>query len=109
MGVSASLVSPENLLFSGQVDQVDLPGVEGDFGVLSDHAPIVAALRPGIVTARAGSVSDGFVVFGGVAEFSREELSILADSASSVEDVDLAGLKAQIEQMQEALAKKSPG
>ena len=43
-----SLVSPEKLLFAGQVDQVDLPGVEGDFGVLAGHAPIVAMLRPGI-------------------------------------------------------------
>ena len=53
-----SLVSPESLLFSGQVDQVDLPGLEGDFGVLSGHAPIVAVLRPGIVTAMAGNVSE---------------------------------------------------
>ena len=43
------LVSPEQLLFSDEVDQVDLPGLEGDFGVLAGHAPIVAALRPGIV------------------------------------------------------------
>jgi F-type H+-transporting ATPase subunit epsilon len=104
-----SLVSPEKLLFAGQVDQVDLPGVEGDFGVLAGHAPIVAMLRPGIVTAIAGSVRDKFVVLGGLAEFSQEELTILADSASSVEDFDLAGLKAQIDEMQESLAKKPAG
>jgi len=45
-----SLVSSEKLLFAGQVDQVDLPGREGDFGVLAGHASIVADLRPGIVT-----------------------------------------------------------
>jgi F-type H+-transporting ATPase subunit epsilon len=101
-----SLVSPEKLLFSGQVDQVDLPGLEGDFGILAGHAPIVAALRPGIVTATAGGVSERFVVYGGLTEFSREELTILADSASSVEDVDLSGLKAQIEEMQERLSKE---
>jgi F-type H+-transporting ATPase subunit epsilon len=104
-----SLVSPEKLLFSGQVDQVDLPGVEGDFGVLAGHAPIVAMLHPGIVTAIAGSVRDKFVIFGGLAEFSQGELTILADSASSVEDVDLAGLKTQIEEMREGLAKKPAG
>jgi hypothetical protein len=49
--VQLSLVSPEKLLFAGEVDQVDLPGVEGDFGVLAGHAPIVAMLRPGIVIA----------------------------------------------------------
>jgi len=104
-----SLVSPEKLLFSGQVDQVDLPSVEGDFGVLAGHAPIVAMLRPGIVTAIAGSVRDKFVVFGGLAEFSQADLTILADTATSVEDFDVAGLKAQIEEMQEGLTKKPTG
>jgi F-type H+-transporting ATPase subunit epsilon len=103
-----SLVSPEKVLFSDQVDQVDLPGVEGDFGVLAGHAPIVAMLRPGIVTIISGTVRDRFVVLGGLAEFS-QELTILADSASSTDEFDLAEFKAQIEQMQADLAKKSVG
>jgi F-type H+-transporting ATPase subunit epsilon len=107
--LQVSLVSPEKQQFTGQVDQVDLPGVEGDFGVLPGHAPIVAMLRPGIVTAIAGSVRDRFVVFGGLAEFSKEELTILAESASSVDDFDLAGLKTEIEEMQQGLAKKAAG
>ena len=74
-----SLVSPEKLLFAGQVDQVDLPGAEGDFGVLAGHAPVVAVLRPGIVTTIAGTIRERFVVFGGLAEFSQAELTILAD------------------------------
>jgi F-type H+-transporting ATPase subunit epsilon len=61
------------------------------------------------VTAIAGSVRDRFVVFGGLAEFSNEQLTVLAESATSVEDLDLAGLKAQIEEMQEGLAKKPGG
>jgi F-type H+-transporting ATPase subunit epsilon len=104
-----SLVSPEKLLFSGQVDQVDLPGVEGDFGVLAGHAPVVAMLRPGLVTAIAGNIRDRFVVFGGLAEFSQDDLTILAESATSVEDLDLAALEAEIAEMQEGLAKQSPG
>ena len=78
-----SLVSPESLLFSGQVDQVDLPGIEGDLGVLAGHAPIVVMLRPGIVTAVAGDIRERFVILGGLAEFSHAELTILADLASS--------------------------
>ncbi|WP_439923066.1 F0F1 ATP synthase subunit epsilon [Nitrobacter sp. JJSN] len=104
-----SLVSPESLLFSGQVDQVDLPGIEGDLGVLAGHAPIVVMLRPGIVTAVAGNISERFVIFGGIAEFSQEKLTILADSASSVDGFDLAGLKSQIDEMQENIAKQSVG
>ena len=104
-----SLVSPENLLFTGQVDQVDLPGMEGDFGVLAGHAPIVAALRPGIVTAIVGTNREKFVVYGGLAEFASSELTVLADLATSVEDLDLAELKARIEEMQENLTKTPPG
>lgn len=106
----ASLVSPEKLLFTGEVDQVDLPGAEGDFGVLAGHAPVVAMLRPGIVTVITAGVRESFVVLGGIAEFSiRNELTILAETASSLEEFDLPGLKAQIEQMEEDLEKQSAG
>ena len=103
----ANLVSPEKLLFSDEVDQVDLPGLEGDFGVLAGHTPIVAALRPGIVDIRTADTRQRFVVLGGLAEFSSEELTILADTGSPVEEFDLADLMARIEQMQDNLAKIS--
>ena len=105
----ANLVSPEKLLFSDEVDQVDLPGLEGDFGVLAGHAPIVAALRPGIVVIRAANTQQGFVVLGGLAEFSKEELTILADAASTVEEFDLTDLMARIDVLQDNLAKISIG
>jgi F-type H+-transporting ATPase subunit epsilon len=104
-----NLVSPERLLFSDEVDQVDLPGLEGDFGVLAGHTPIVAALRPGIVVIRAANTRQGFVVLGGLAEFSKEELTILADTASTVEEFDLTDLMARIDAMQDNLAKISIG
>lgn len=99
-----NLVSPEQLLFSDQVDQVDLPGLEGDFGVLAGHAPIVAALRPGIVVIlRDANTRQRFVVLGGLAEFSKDELTILADTASKVEEFDLTDLMARIDKMQDNL------
>jgi F-type H+-transporting ATPase subunit epsilon len=105
----ANLVSPEKLLFSDEVDQVDLPGLEGDFGVLAGHTPIVAALRPGIVVIKTADTLQKFVVLGGLAEFSREELTVLADTASPVEEFDVADLTARIEQMQDDLTKISIG
>jgi len=104
-----SLVSPEKLLFTDQVDQVDLPGTEGDFGVLAGHAPIIAALRPGIVRIATANIRERFVVLGGLAEFSGEELTILADNAETAEDFDLDALKSRIEEMQEGLAKQTIG
>ena len=109
MSFQLSLVSPEKLLFAGPVDQVDLPGVEGDFGVLAGHAPVVAMLRPGIVVAIAGGARERFVILGGLAEFSNEVLTVLSDTAETVEDFDLGGLRAKIEEMQETLAKEPAG
>ena len=60
------LVSPEKLAFSGAVDQVDIPGVEGYFGVLAGHAPVVAAMRPGILTIIAGASRQKVIVLGGI-------------------------------------------
>src|SRR5205085_620543 len=81
------LVSPEKLLFSGEVDQVDIPGTEGDFGVLAGHAPTVSALRPGIMRVVVNNQTQNMVVLGGFAEVSSDgKLTVLADFADSVED-----------------------
>ena len=74
-------VSPESVLFSGDVDQVDLPGAEGDMGILAGHAPLVTALRPGIVTIFRGGAREPVVVIGGFAEVGPAGLTVLADRA----------------------------
>jgi F-type H+-transporting ATPase subunit epsilon len=103
------LVSPEKLMFSGEVDQVDVPGTEGDFGVFANHAPVVAMLRPGIVTVHEGGSKQSLVVFGGFAEVSPRGLTILADAVSSVEDFDVAVLEAQIREIEQGIAKMERG
>src|SRR5207302_3433530 len=79
------LVSPEKLAFSGEVDQVDVPGVEGDFGVLTGHAPVVVAVRPGILTISTGGAHQKVIVLGGLAEVSDNRLTVLADVATSIQ------------------------
>ena len=79
-----SLVSPEREVFSGLVDQVDAPGVEGDFGVLPDHAPFMTALREGLVTVYNGGARTQFDVKGGFADINAQGLSILAEEASEI-------------------------
>jgi F-type H+-transporting ATPase subunit epsilon len=103
------LVSPEKLMFSGEVDQVDVPGTEGDFGVFANHAPVVAMLRPGIVTVHEGGSEQRLVVFGGFAEVSPRGLTILADAVSSVEDFDVTVLQARIRELEEGIAKMERG
>jgi F-type H+-transporting ATPase subunit epsilon len=98
------LVSPEKLLFSGEVDQVDVPGSEGDFGVLAGHAPTVSALRPGIMTVFVNGQAQRMVVLGGFAEVSADgKLTVLADVANAVEDFDREELAERIEAQQEKI------
>ena len=100
------LVSPEKLAFSGEVDQVDIPGLEGDFGVLAGHAPVVAAMRPGILTVTQGGTHQKIIVLGGLAEVSEKGLTVLADVATSIDELDRAAFAEQISGMEEKLAEK---
>ena len=100
------LVSPEKIAFSGEVDQVDVPGTEGDFGVLAGHAPVVATIRPGILTVMAGGTQQKIIVLGGLAEVSAKGLTVLADVATSLEDLDRTAFADQISDMEAKLAQK---
>src|SRR5436305_10848744 len=104
------LVSPEKLLFSGEVDQVDVPGSEGDFGVLAGHAPTVSALRPGIMTVFVNGQAQRMVVLGGFAEVSADgKLTVLADLADSVEDFDRGVLSERITAQEETIKELEQG
>ena len=100
------LVSPEKIAYSGEVDQVDVPGAEGDFGVLAGHAPVVATIRPGILTVMAGGTQQKIVVLGGLAEVSAKGLTVLADVATSMQDLDRATFSDQISGMEAKLSEK---
>ncbi len=84
-----SLVSPERELFSGKVDGVDVPGLEGDFGVLPNHAPVMTAIRMGAITIMDGTGTRRMFIRGGFADVTPEGLIILAEQA-----IDLATLDA---------------
>jgi F-type H+-transporting ATPase subunit epsilon len=98
------LVSPERLLFADEVDQVDVPGAEGDFGVLAGHAPMVTTLRPGILTIYEGGKVMPVVVNGGFAEVGPSGLTVLADMAVPREDFDVAVLAGEIKDTEEDVA-----
>ena len=109
MALHFELVSPEKLLFSGDVEQVDVPGAEGDFGVLEGHAPAVSTLRPGILTVHAAGGRQEIVVLGGFAEVSEGGLVVVADLADSVEEIDKAMLASRISEMEASAAKMDAG
>ncbi len=103
------LVSPEKIAFAGEADQVDVPGAEGDFGVFAGHAPMISLLRPGVVTVHVGGEQTQLVVLGGLAEVGPNGLTLLADVATSIEEVDRAALQAQIAATEERVKDMEQG
>lgn len=77
------LITPEKIFFEGDITQVNIPGTEGDFGVLAGHAPFVSTLRAGnVMIELAGGQAETIAVTGGIAEITPEKCVILADSAT---------------------------
>ena len=99
------LVSPEKLLFSGDVESVVVPGTEGDFQVYKDHSPIMSTLKPGILTVEENASKQmRLFVRGGFAEVSASGLTILAEEALPVEDLDGERLAQEIKNAEEDVA-----
>jgi len=98
-----SLVSPERELFAGQVDQVDIPGTEGDFGVFPDHSPMMAAIRTGAITVYMDGTETQFFVQGGFADVTPEGLTVLAEKSMPMADIDTANMTTEIEAATAAL------
>lgn len=99
------LVSPEKMLFSGDVESVVAPGAEGQFTVLKDHAPLMTTLRPGVVAIeRDGGAVDKLFVRGGFADVNASGFTILAEHAVPLAEMNAAKIDADIEMAKEDLA-----
>jgi F-type H+-transporting ATPase subunit epsilon len=104
-GLHFELVSPARLLFSGDVTSVTLPGTEGDMGIFAGHAPVLSTLRPGVVTVDKGSGQpDRIFVRGGFAEVNPEGLTVLAETAIPMADLDAAAISQQVKDAEEDVA-----
>ncbi|MBO6540070.1 MAG: F0F1 ATP synthase subunit epsilon [Rhizobiaceae bacterium] len=92
------LVSPERLLISEEVEQVIIPGAEGEMTVMASHAPVMTTIKPGVVTVKPASGSEQrYVVFGGFADVVPQGCTLLAESAVPVGEFDRAELEKRIE------------
>ena len=98
------LVSPEKILVSEQVSMVTIPGEEGDFGVLADHAPVLSSVRPGVVTVQTPDGAEKKIfVSGGFADVSGAICALLAEEAVNVNDLDKAALEKQLHDLKDDL------
>lgn len=98
------LVSPERLVFSGEVDQVVVPGAEGEFGVMAGHAPFVSTLKPGILRIKAGGGDVPVFVRGGFAEAGPSGLTVLAETSMPIEELNPARLATEIKNAEDDVA-----
>jgi F-type H+-transporting ATPase subunit epsilon len=98
------LVSPERLLLSEEAEMVTLPGTEGELGVLSGHEPLITTLRPGVIDVKGGTLGDQrFFVLGGFAEINPERVTVLAEEALPIAELDSAALDRRISDIREDL------
>ncbi|MVA96302.1 F0F1 ATP synthase subunit epsilon [Nitratireductor sp. CAU 1489] len=96
------LVSPERLLVSEDVESVVVPGADGEMTVMAKHAPVMTTVQPGVVTVKtAAGKSDRYVVFGGFADILPEACTLLAESATHVDDIDREALTRRIQDARE--------
>jgi len=98
-----ALVSPERELFNGEVDHVVVPGSEGEFGVLPNHAPVMSVIKPGALRVINEGAERRIFVNGGFADVTPDGLTVLAEEAIDVTDIDSAELEQQLKNAQEDL------
>ena len=101
--ISFDLVSPERLLLSTEAEMVTIPGTEGDMGVMAGHMPLISTLRPGVIAVSGGD-EQRFYVMGGFAEVNPGKLTVLAEEAVPVAELDAATLDRRIKNAEEDVA-----
>ncbi len=108
MTIRCEIVSQDRTVFQGDVDIVILPGVAGEMGILPHHAPVLTILKYGVIKVRQAGKEELFTVAGGMAEVQPEIITILADAAENIQDIDITRAKAAKKRAEDALAKLKP-
>jgi F-type H+-transporting ATPase subunit epsilon len=108
MTIRCEIVSQDRAVFQGDVDIVVLPGTDGEFGVLPHHAPVLTTLKYGVIKVRHGDKEELFTVAGGVVEVQPDIVTVLADAAENVQEIDVARAESARKRAEEALAKSTP-
>lgn len=89
MTIRCEIVSQDRIVYQDDVDMVVLPGAAGDMGILPNHAPVLSVLNFGIITVKKSGNEEHFTVAGGVAEVQPDQVTVLADAAENVEEIDV--------------------
>ena len=108
MTIRCEIVSQDRMVFEGDADIVVLPGAAGEMGILPHHAPLLTTLNYGFIKVRQQGKEQVFTVAGGVAEVQPDIVTVLADAAENIEEIDETRAEQARQRAQEALAKGVP-
>lgn len=108
MTIRCEIVSQDRTVFQGDVDIVVLPGVAGEMGILPHHAPVLAILKYGVIKIRHNGKEELFTVAGGMAEVQPTIVTVLADAAENIEEIDITRAQAAKKRAEDALANITP-
>ena len=108
MTIRCEIVSQDRTVFQGDVDIVILPGIAGEMGILPHHAPVLTLLKYGVIKIRKQGKEELFAVAGGMAEVQPEIVTVLADAAENIEEIDITRAQAAKKRAEDALAKLKP-
>jgi F-type H+-transporting ATPase subunit epsilon len=101
--IRCEIVSQDRQVFSGDVDMVLLPGAVGVMGILPNHSPLLTTLKYGIITVRSGELEQLFTVAGGFAEVQPDQVTVLADAAEDIAEIDVQRAEEARKRAQELL------
>ena len=102
--IKLEIVTPERRVFDETVDSVTVPTATGEVGILPNHAPLISALKPGILSVASKGASEKMVVSGGFVEVSTNKVSVLTDIAEKADEIDVEAARAEREAVQKVLS-----
>ena len=108
MTVRCEIVSQNRTVFEGDVDIVVIPGMDGEMGVLPNHAPLLSTIRLGVVKIRYSGTEENFTITGGLVEIQPDIVTILANAAENIEEIDIARAEAARQRAEDRLAEGPP-
>ncbi|MFN2146598.1 MAG: F0F1 ATP synthase subunit epsilon [Anaerolineales bacterium] len=103
MPIRCEIVSQDRLVFQGDADIVILPGAMGEMGILPGHAPLLSSLKLGVIRVKQGAEEDVFTVTGGFVEVQPDIVTVMADAAENVEEIDIERAKKAMERAEKLL------
>jgi F-type H+-transporting ATPase subunit epsilon len=108
MPIHCDIISQDRIVYQGDADTVILPGAAGEMGILPNHSPLLTALQYGVITVRSGKEEQYFTVAGGVAEVHPDQVTVLADAAENVAEINIERAEEARRRAEQAL-KEGPG